>query len=136
MPLYRFLGIISILFFSTFAENAGFPIRYIGGCEIELNGDSIPDKTILIETKNNIELIALVSEKGNGYKAFTLYKGMEKNLFINCEFVQEINASLAVSEKSKAFTLNAFVIRLSQPESSSSIFYWKNGKFEQIWTRD
>ena len=135
--MLKFVICFLILSSTTFANNIdGFPIRFIGGCEADFNNDKKSDKALLLEISDGIELIALIAEKSN-YQATVLYKGVDKNLFVTCEYIKNIKGSLTQDgNKSKEYLINSFVIRLTQPEGSSSIYYWKNCKFEQVWTSD
>lgn len=120
--------------------NDGLPIKFIGGCEADYNNDHVPDKAILMETQEGTELVVLLSGK-TGYTTYSLYKGRETNLFVGCKYMKSVQESEVFAKKNpkgqrKEFTVNKFVITLSQPECSYCVFFWNGNKFVQVYLAD
>jgi len=134
-----FIVILLILFTipSCFAEiPSGLAIKYIEGCEIDLNNDGELDIAILFESSKGCELVVLIRTK-EGYNSYLLNKG-GANLRLSCHYGKTIKeTSVGKGEgKSKIYKTNGKYIVLSQAESSAVAFFWVNGKFKKVWISD
>jgi len=131
-----------ILFFSlivsapsTFAFTGdGMPFKYISSCELDINGDQVSDKALLIEGLKGRELIALIS-KDKKYDAVVVTTGKE-NMFLNCKQGPEVKETMAGGGKGRIFKTPGTYLELVKPESSSVAYIWKKGAFEEVWTAD
>lgn len=112
----------------------GMPFKYISSCEMDLNGDSQPDKAILLEGLAGRELIALIAKK-TGYDTFVISTG-KNHMFLNCKFGPEVKETVAGSGTGKTHKTPGAYLELIKPESSSVAYFWSNGKFKEVWTAD
>jgi hypothetical protein len=113
------------------------PLKYIEGCEIDLDGDSQNDISLLMKTNKGFELIVLL-KKGDGYKTLLLWQGDSEIMNMSCCYGKSIKAFATDRKcnKKTRYETNGTYIRLSEPEGSCMAFYWKNGKFEKVWVSD
>ena len=115
---------------------SGFPIKFISGCELDFNADKVPDKILQIESMKGVEIIALISEN-TGYKYY-LITTAKCNMFMTCHSGQEVRETLA-GKGERAINIhntNGTYILLTQPESSSVAYFWKDNKFKEVWISD
>ena len=112
------------------------PIKYIDSCEIDLNNDNKPDIVLLVESAKGWELIVLMNIE-NGYKAYVLSTGKE-GMYLSCHFGKEIRETSAGKGKreGKIYKTNGTYIKLTQPELSSVVYFWKDNAFQEVWTSD
>lgn len=106
-------------------------------CEADFDHNGVDDIALLYKSALGAELIIIMRNKEN-YDAYLLYKGNGVNLQLSCEYSKKVE--IIVLDKGerviKALSLNSFVIKLIQPESSQSLFYWENGGFVEVWLSD
>lgn len=136
----RFLTFLFLMYFvlECYAENeTGFPIRFIGGCEADFNGDKITDRVLLYETSEGVELVALILP-ANSVRSFLLLKSREKNLNVSCKYFKTVRRTMSGKDakENEVIEVNSIGIELKQPESSTTIFYWNDNCFKQVWTSD
>ncbi len=112
----------------------GMPFKYISSCELDLNGDQVSDKALLIEGLKGRELIALIS-KGKSYDTFVVSTGKE-NMFLNCKLGSEVKETIAGGGKGRIIKTPGAYLELVKPESSSVTYVWTNKSFKEIWTAD
>ena len=123
--------------YSGEANDIGVPVKFIQGCEADFNGDGITDLVFLYERSSGVELVVILSDKRE-YNSIILYKGHDSNLRLTCQYCTKIQETVAGQgdRQGKIHTIDGNIIKLSQPESSSSVFHWEDGKFKQIWIGD
>jgi hypothetical protein len=112
----------------------GMPFKYISSCEMDLNGDSLSDKAILLEGLAGRELIALIAKK-TGYDTYVISTG-KPHMFLSCKFGPEVKETLTGSGTGKTHKTPGAYLELIKPESSSVAYIWNNGKFKEVWTAD
>lgn len=112
----------------------GMPFKYISSCELDLNGDQVSDKAMLVEGLKGRELIALIA-KGKSYDAFVVSSGKE-NMFLNCKLGSEVKETIAGGGKGRTIKTPGAYLELIKPESSAVAFIWNKKSFQEIWTAD
>ncbi len=131
--IFIFIGFSSV----TFSESGnGVPLKYISSCELDLNNDNEPDIAILVETIRGRELIVLM-RTGNGYNTFVVARD-KANMFLSCHFgkyVKETGAGKGGKSR-KVYETPGTYIQLTQPESSSVVYFWTGKGFKEVWTSD
>ena len=135
---------IAMLIFGVFMSrasygNEGLPIKFIQGCEADLNQDGVNDIALLYETSKNIELLVLLSDTSGGYTNFLISRDHVKYLNMYCQYGKQITETISgegKKNKIKTHVTNGVYLVLMQPESSSRAFYWKDDKFIQVWMSD
>ena len=131
-PLFLYAGSV----FSA-VTNAGLTIKYIGGCEADFNSDGKNDVVLLYETSAYYEITVLLAHKEKEYLAFSLYKGDDINLNIQCKYVTSVMPSVAGKDtKKQRVVINGIAISVEQTESSNSLYYWSEDGFNQVWISD
>lgn len=130
------LIILGTVLYSSAETGAGMLLKYISGCELDLNGDNNADITLLLETTNGRQLIVLLSNS-KGYNAFILSKD-KPNMSLSCHFGKSIKETAAGKGKKDGreyHTLGTY-IQLKQPEGSSVVYFWHQNGFKEVWTSD
>jgi hypothetical protein len=130
------LFITVIFIIATLASNDSIPIKYVDGCEIDLDKNGESDLALIVESSHGQELIALMRSKGN-YKAFLLYEKCNR-MNLSCKygtFLIETSAGKGEKKRKKVKT-NGVYLLLSQPESAKIAFYWDENKFKKLWIAD
>ncbi len=112
----------------------GTPFKYISSCELDLNGDQVADKAVLVEGIAGRELLALIA-KGKTYETFVVSKGREK-MFLQCKIGPSVKESSAAGGTGKIVKTPGAYLELFAPESSSVAFVWNKGSFQEVWTGD
>ena len=131
------ITIFIILTLNAFAQTGtGAPLKYISSCEIDLNNDNEPDIVLLVETIKGQELIILMRKAG-GYNAFIVSK-VTPGMVLSCHFGKNVCETKAGkgNRKGKVYKTPGTYIKLSQPESSSVVYFWNNNTFQKVWTSD
>jgi len=115
----------------------GVPVRFLEGCETDLDADSREDVALLFENATHTVLIALI-QRDDGYTGHTLLRTDPSSLHLACRYGSELVGTKAGSGNgvSKIITVDGAYLVLQQPESSRVAFYWNAEGFEQIWLAD
>jgi hypothetical protein len=139
MKAFEFLFIaISILYISRPGicddQQAGSPIAFIEGCEIDLNADGNPDSVLLINTSKGNKLIVVI---GSDTKAYHL-ANVKLRPYLSCHYgkqLKETDAGPGIG-KGKIYQTNGAYLKLCQPEGACAAYFWLDGKFKEIWLSD
>ena len=119
----------------SFAEaGTGMPLKYISSCEIDLTDDDKTDIVFLVETIRGRELIVLIKTE-KGYDAQLISTG-KPNMHLSCHFGESIKETSAGGKKGRVHNTGGTYIKLTQPESSSVVYFWNNKTFQEVWTSD
>jgi len=134
--LFCIFFVVVLILNSQCEAGNGEPLKYIGGCQIDINNDGESDIALLVETLKGWELIVLLKTT-DGYKAFLLSRG-KPNMYLSCHFGNYIKATTAGREKGsgKVYKTNGTYIKLSQPEGASVAYFWEKNKFQEVWLSD
>jgi len=125
--IYFFIFIVKLL--SNPIES--LPIKFISGCEIDLDKNGEADLALLIESSDGCKLIVLM--KFNGiYKSYALFDNCNM-MNLSCKYGFELRETSTGNSKGKIYNTNGTYIVLSQPEGSKMAFFWSKNKFKQIW---
>jgi len=118
------------------AEQAGSPIAFAGGCNIDLNGDGAEDTAILINMGKSYELIVILRLK-DGTKSYVLDKS-DSMRYLICKNGKEIKETDAGPGKrvGRIYRTNGAYLTLMQPESSEAAYFWSDGAFKEVWLSD
>jgi len=118
-------------------SGAGTPFKYISSCEIDLNGDSLPDIAQLIESIRGRELIVLL-RINDGYSAYLISQNVPDGMFLSCHFGNNIKETTAGDDRHDAQTYKTpgSYLKLYYPEGSSLGYFWNGKEFEQVWLSD
>jgi hypothetical protein len=118
------------------AEQAGLPIAFAGGCNIDLNGDGAEDTALLINMGKSYELIAIMrfKDKTNSY----ILNKSDSMRYLICKNGKEIKETDAGPGKKvgRIHRTNGAYLTLMQPESSEAAYFWSDGVFKVVWLSD
>lgn len=118
-------------------ESNDWRLRYVTGCEIDLNGDFETDITMVVETSRGRELIVLI-RTAEGYNAFVLSK-VEPYMDISCRIGKTVTETKVFSEdgsSGKVFQTPGAYLQLSEPEGASVAYFWNGSGFSEVWIAD
>lgn len=134
--IFKFILFALSITFLNSTSNKAIPLKYISGCQIDLDKNGELDLAFIIESSNGSELIVLMRKEGR-YKSYLLFKECDHmNLSGNYGFnLVATNAGKGKLEKRKVKTNGTYLL-LSKPESSKIAFYWDKNKFQQVWLAD
>jgi len=129
------LSVINIL-----AQN--IPLGYYNGYVIDLNLDKKDDIVLFFKTESKYILIVLINE-ANNYKSYVLDEwnidteyGNAYNMYVFPSYEKQKIMARRVPDaenKKEEIVIPSPFILLTIPESTSTLFYWDKGKFNQIW---
>jgi len=90
----------------------------------------------LVETIKGRELIVLLRTE-DGYNTFIVSKG-KPGMYLTCHFGKSIKETSAGKGEGKVYPTGGTYIKLTQPESSSVVYFWNSDKntFQEVWTSD
>jgi hypothetical protein len=126
------ISIISLIL----ASNETIPLKYISGCQIDLDKNGETDLALILESSNGSELIVLMRSEGT-YKSYLLFEKCDfMNLSCNYGFDLIETSTGKGKRKERKVKTNGTYLLLSKPESSKIAFYWDNNKFQKIWLAD
>ena len=128
------LSVVTISCVSFGYGQGGIPLKYIGGCEIDIDNNKTIDLVLLLESSNGWELLVL-RRLDSGYKVHQVTTG-KTNMNLQCKFGTRVNETRAGKSAGRVHTTNGTYLLLSQPESSSVAYFWKNNGFIEVWTSD
>lgn len=120
----------------------GLPLGYMNGCQLDMDRDGQQDLVMVLSRGpigNPTQALLVLLARGDGYEAHVLSQEFGQSL-LTCQWGEGITGWSEgmmdeVAEK-KVFAVNGGYVRLTLPESSSSVFFWQNGKFVRVWTSD
>jgi len=129
--------VIVLLFFNLIIISVGWsnlPIKYINGCQIDLDADGHYDLSLFIETLNGYELIILI-KKEEGYKSYSFIEN-GNNLKLKGAYGYSIRETTSGDSQGRTFKTNGTYLIIEQPESSQLAIFWDGKKFKTIWLSD
>lgn len=118
-------------------ELEGLPLAYSGGCFLDLDGDGTRDLAMLLETNRGRDLLVLMA-RGDGYEAYVVRSDVG-NLLLTCHWGESVTESPVVAEEGRepqTYEINGTYLRLTLPESSSAVYFWRDGGFIEAVTSD
>lgn len=138
----KIIVIISLLFISSICNQAwadqqsGLPIDFVGGCEVDLNADGNLDMALLINTTKGYDLIVLMRFK-TALRTFIVADANSKT-FLSCHYGKKVKGTDAGPGKrdGKIYKINGAYLKLTQPETSSSVYFWSKDMFKEVWLSD
>lgn len=140
MHIRIFLTAVIIIFNMTSIcganGEAGLPVKFIEGCEVDLNNDGKHDVSLLIETSEGYQLIVLFST-AKGYDSHIVAK-FDSKMNLSCAYGKTLESTVAGKGKidRKLYDVNGPYLLLSLPESSAVAYFWNNNGFQEVWVRD
>jgi hypothetical protein len=117
-------------------QKGGTPIGFLGGCEMDLDGDKIPDPALLIRTSKGYELIVIL---GSGLNAKAYHVAYPKSkVHLACHWGKQIKETDAGHGKKRGalYQTNGAYLTLSQPEGAAAAYFWTGDKFKEVWVSD
>ena len=115
---------------------AGQPVGFLGGCEIDLNNDGSVDTAFLIDTSRGYELVVLMN-MGRTAKSYHL-KTVKSKMHFSCHYGKQLKETDAGpgKKKGRTYQTNGTYLKLTQFEGASSAYFWSGDAFKEIWTSD
>lgn len=115
----------------------GRPLKYISGCELDLNDDGRQDVVLLFEIESKTDLMILTKTK-EGYNVHVVARDM-RSPYLSCKFGKSITETASGKgnrEEAVAYRTSGAYVELEYPESSSVAYFWDGTEFKEIWTSD
>lgn len=131
---YLLLSIVSIFCFQKMGWSR-IPIKYLKGCEIDLNKDEVVDIALHIETMAGSMLVILLKKK-DGYEVFTFK--VSSKMVMECKWGQYIKETDVGKggRKGKVYKIFGYYIELFYPEGPAVVYFWDGNKFKEVWVAD
>ncbi len=128
--------VMNITSFCNANDEVGLPVKFIEGCELDLNNDSKPDVSVLIETSEGFRLIVLF-KTDNGYESHVVAK-FDSKMNLSSHYGKTLKTTSAGKGDSviKEYAVNGPYLLLSLPESSAVAYFWDQNHFQEVWVRD
>jgi len=103
---------------------------------MDLNKDGNLDIALLINTTEGYKLI-IVMRPNSALRTFFLGDATSKT-YLSCHYGKEVKGTDAGPGKhhGKIYPINGTYLMLTQPEASSSVFFWSKDTFKEVWLSD
>lgn len=105
-------------------------------CTFDFDKNGVSDAAVYFKVKEEYRLVALLNT-GEKTEAVKLFSSKEK-MTLSCRQGNSVKETQAGKgeKKSVEHKTNGTYIELTLPECSSVAFYYKDGKFHEVWTSD
>ncbi len=115
---------------------AGRPVGFLGGCEIDLNADSNADTALLIDTSMGYELVILM--KSSATAKYHQLRAFKSKMHLRCHYGKQLKETDAGpgKNKGKTYQTNGTYLKLTQLEGASVAYFWSGDAFKEVWTAD
>ena len=137
------MSIIFKIFVFIFAVDLcakdSFPIKSVPMCRVDLNRDK-NDDLIFLTYGWRVFVILSTGERYNLHLIKSLSSSdIDQLAVLSCHkgsHVFETSAGPGKQKRKKVEIQNGFYFKITWPESSSIVYFWKNDAFRKVWTAD